>query len=229
VTIDDGPVPAALTTAFAHLPVDGVAISTLGAPFGSETVSASNAFAARLDEVQLDLGEGPIWQALGSRTAELRPDLDAFDTTVWPAALLVLREAGAGAVFAFPMVIGTLDIGCVALYAAHATSIPARVIASTVGLVQVTARQVLAQGLQRAESERERGWNPGQYSRREVHQAAGMVAAQSGTNPADALLLLQAASFSAGRSLQSVSADVLERVIGFGGQLDPDAPGRNPA
>ncbi|WP_144713117.1 ANTAR domain-containing protein [Curtobacterium pusillum] len=92
----------------------------------------------------------------------------------------------------------------------------------------MTARQVLAQGLQRAESERERRWSPGQYSRREVHQAAGMVAAQSGTSPADALLLLRAAAFSAGTSLQSVSSDVIARVIGFERPLDPGAAGRNP-
>ncbi|WP_144713115.1 hypothetical protein [Curtobacterium pusillum] len=87
-TDDARPVPdgdrdrntGALAAAFAHLPVDGVAISTLGAPFGSETVSASNAFAARLDEVQLDLGEGPIWQALRFRTVELQPELGATVT-----------------------------------------------------------------------------------------------------------------------------------------------------
>lgn len=46
------------------LPVAGIAISTVGNPFGSERVCASDAIAARLDEIQIDLGEGPCWEAV---------------------------------------------------------------------------------------------------------------------------------------------------------------------
>ncbi|WP_411721609.1 hypothetical protein [Mycetocola sp.] len=47
------------------LPATGVAISTLGAFLGNETVAATDEIAARLDELQFDLGEGPCWDAFG--------------------------------------------------------------------------------------------------------------------------------------------------------------------
>ena len=56
----------------AFLPVTGAAVSTLGDVLGSETLSASDAHAARLDEVQFDLGEGPCWDALRSAQADRR-------------------------------------------------------------------------------------------------------------------------------------------------------------
>jgi hypothetical protein len=41
------------------LPIERVAITTLGEPLDIKTITASNDVAARLNEVQLDIGEGP--------------------------------------------------------------------------------------------------------------------------------------------------------------------------
>jgi hypothetical protein len=46
------------------IPVEGAAISTIADFLGTETVSASSPLAARLDELQFDLGEGPCWDAM---------------------------------------------------------------------------------------------------------------------------------------------------------------------
>lgn len=204
-----------------------VSVSMMGAPFGSETITASDDDAARADEVQLDLGEGPIWQARTTRAPVVVSDLASAETEAWPAAALALRAVGVRSVSALPMRIGGMDVGCVSLYSTAPVDLSSVVVTESVRLARVTAWQVLHIALRRAETERPGEWNAGKYARREIHQAAGMVAVQTGGTPDDALLLLRAAAFAGGRSLLDVSADVLDRVIDFTSRSGPDAAGRN--
>jgi hypothetical protein len=200
----------------AALPVTGVAISTLGDPFGSETVCASDAAAARLDEIQLDLGEGPCWQALRSGVPVLEPNLQTTTADQWPIALSQMRDTQLGSVFAFPMHVGTLNVGAVDLYSQAPVPLPATAVRDAVALVHVVARRVLHRALirvSRAGGDDQR--DDGRYSRREVHQASGMLAAQTGASAADALLLLRAYAHSAGRTVRDLSADVIARNVDF--------------
>lgn len=52
-------------------------------------------------------------------------------------------------------------------------------------------------------------------SRREIHQATGMVLAQTGGNAADALLILRAHAFANGLTLRQTADDVLDRRLDF--------------
>jgi hypothetical protein len=99
----------------AVLPVNGAAVSTLGDPLGSSTVCASDARAARLDEIQIDLGEGPCWDALSSGSPVFEPFLQTAAGDRWPVASSALRETGLEAVFAFPLAYGRLGLGAVDL------------------------------------------------------------------------------------------------------------------
>lgn len=209
-----------LVRPFLRPPVTEVALSTLTRPFGSETLSASSAVAARADEIQLDLGDGPMWKAFHSRTPVLQADLRQTPDE-WPAVTAALLEHGVAAAFVFPLWLGALSIGCVSLYCPTPTVLPSARVAEASAMTKVTARRVLAVALHRAATEQPGEWNAGEYPRREIHQAAGMVAAQTGTTPDDALLLLRATAFAAGRSLLELSADVLNRVIDF---TDPGNP-----
>ena len=56
-------------------------------------------------------------------------------------------------------------------------------------------------------------------SRAQVHQATGMVVAQLGIGPADALALLRAHAFARGATLDEVAAFVTDRVLDFS-QID---------
>lgn len=225
--LDDPGDRDALTAPYAVLPVDGVSISTLVSPFGAETVSASDAAAAHCDEIQLDLGEGPVWQAVGTGSVVCAPDLAATAADAWPAALSALREAGVGSVFAFPMRIGRTCIGTVGLYADHPVALPPRSVSAVAALAHATSRAVLHLAVGRAESEEPGEWRSSEYSRREIHQAVGMVAAQTGTSPDEAILLLRAAAFAAGRSVRAVAVDVLDRVTDLSDAHDLDSPERN--
>lgn len=199
------------------LPVTGVAISTLGDPFGSETVCASDDVAARLDEIQLDLGEGPCWQAMETGLPVLEHDLRLTTADRWPMALSAMRDTGLGATFAFPMHLGHLAIGAVDLYADARVPLPAGVVRDAVTITEAAARQVLRRALIVAmrDDDGVGDGSAGTYSRREVHQASGMLAAQTGAAADDALLILRGHAYAAGRSVRDLAADVIARTIDF--------------
>lgn len=211
------------------LPVDGVAISTLGAAFGTETISASDRVAARIDELQFDLGEGPCWRALATGLPVLTADIRAEQNPAWPIFRAALDDADVGGLFAFPLAIGTLEIGAVDLYCAAVGVLPAQAVADAMELVDIVARVVLRRALRMhapgdlipdADSVESESSAEG-FSRRVIHQATGMILAQLDLSAADALLLLRGYAFSHGRSVRSVAHDVVARNIDFSTVLSP--------
>jgi len=199
------------------LPVTGAAVSLLGERVGQSTVAASDDTAARLDEMQFDLGEGPCWQALSTRLPVLAPDLDTHDTVAWPTFADTLRADvighRVGGMFAFPLAVGNLDLGAVDLYTAQPTELSSDQVADASVLATLASWQVLRLVLADADfdPEAERGVRP----RREVHQATGMVLAQLGVSAEDAGLLLKAHAFASGRTVYEVSLDVIDRRLDF--------------
>lgn len=197
------------------LPVTAATICTLANPFGSETVCASGPVAARLNELEIDLGEGPGWESMRTAQPVLEPNIQATASERWPVALMAIRESELGAVFAFPMHVGDLRVGAVTLYNAAAGSLTDRALQDAVALTSVAARQVLHSALLRIESDKG-GTNPSShYSRREVHQASGVLAAQTGVDVNDALLLLRAYAFTAGCTVRELASDVIAGTVTF--------------
>src|SRR3954447_12620706 len=96
-----------------ELPVSKTAVSTIGDLLGTETVAASDPTAARLDEIQFDLGEGPCWDAVRLRRPVLHPDLRTVNTALWPAFTQAVLAEDVRALFAFPLLVGPLQVGAV--------------------------------------------------------------------------------------------------------------------
>jgi len=113
--------------------------------------------------------------------------------------------------FAFPLAVGTLDLGAVGLYSSMPTALSECEIASASVLAETVSWQLLRRIVTDEESAAD---SP--YSRREIHQATGMVLAQLNVTADDALLLLRAHAFSSGRSVREIANDVVERRIVFG-------------
>ncbi|MFT2750157.1 GAF and ANTAR domain-containing protein [Clavibacter sp. Sh2036] len=200
----------------AAIGMNGAAVSTLGDPLGNETLCASDDHAARLDEIQLDLGEGPCWVAVATRRPVLEPDVRGSDDPTWPLARQAMHESGLGAVFAFPLVVAGLSLGAVDLYSRTARDISDQQVTDATGLTRIVARQVLRRALLAADAPQEdTGSWEGRFSRREVHQATGMIVAQMGIPPADALLVLRGHAFATGCSVRDVAEDVVGRVLDF--------------
>jgi hypothetical protein len=189
-------------------------VTTLGNPLGTQTVCASNATAARIDEIQADLGEGPCWDAHTTSRPALEPDLQNGFSTGWPVARAALQATGVGAVHAFPLVVGDLRIGSVDLYTDKAGALTPPQITDASALAFIAARQVLHRAFQElAAGELEMA--DGEYSRREVHQASGMVSVQLDISVDDALVLLRGYSFGNDRSVRDTAREVVERRLDF--------------
>jgi hypothetical protein len=199
------------------LPVTGAAVSVLSSQIGQATVSASDSTAARLDEMQFDLGEGPCWEALGSRQPVLAPDLRANAPSAWPGFVEALRtdpvSGSVAAMFAFPLAIGSLDIGAVDLWATSPGDLSGRQVADASALATLAAWQVLRRVLADVPELETPGESIG--SRREIHQATGMVLAQLDIAIDDAALLLRAHAYATSRSVGAVANDVVERRLFF--------------
>ena len=202
------------------LPVEGAALSVLVGP-GQATVSSSNATAARIDELQFDLGEGPCWDAMSTRRPVLRPDFALVGSEDWPLFNEGVRRDGIheeiGALYAFPLYVGSLDLGAVDLYASAPRELQGTEVRRVSKLAELASWQVLRRIL--GDDGSEEDLSP--LSRRDVHQATGMVLAQLNISANDALLLLRAHAFSSGRSVMDVAADVVERRLDF-------SPGQTP-
>ncbi|WP_246142144.1 GAF and ANTAR domain-containing protein [Lacisediminihabitans profunda] len=193
------------------VPVTGVSVSVLVTRATQATICSSNATASHLDELQFDLGEGPCWEALSSRRPALHSDVQGEDQSTWPAFANAVRGSDVHGMFAFPLVVGSLDIGAVDLYSSSVGGLTAEQVADASALAQLTGWQVLRRLLNQNPDDEEGS----SHSRREVHQATGMVLAQLGINAEEASLLLRAHAFSSGRSVREISNDVVERRLDF--------------
>jgi hypothetical protein len=190
------------------LPVSGAAVSTLGDALGSQTVSASDDLAARLDEMQFDLGEGPCWEAVRSRRPALYSDLEQ-GVVGWADFAASAADAGVRSMFAFPLFVGPHPIGAVDLYSTSLTTLDDAAQERAVALGEVVSDRVL-RTLIAPDQE-----STGIYSRRVIHQATGIVLAQLGVTADDAHLILRGHAFAAGRPMREIADDILSGSLRF--------------
>lgn len=191
--------------------VEHAAISTLGDPFDIETVCASDAVAAALDELQLDSGVGPCWTARSSPSPVLLPDLQHDASPEWPLFLAAAAAHGVASVYAFRMSVGRVDVGVVDLYASRTQQLSGRDVAIAATMADAAGAQIMRRALEDLDTD------PGtaRSARRFVHQATGMVCAQLRVTPDDALLIIRAHAFATGVSVREVAEALIAREIDF--------------
>lgn len=194
--------------------VTGAALTTLSGPLGTQTVFASDDLAAKIDEIQADLGEGPAWDAYRTGLPQLEPDLQRAERSEWPLARAALRETGVGAVHAFPLIVGAMRIGSVGLYTREAGALTRPQIGDASALASIAARHVLQRSFRNI-IDGEPEMVGAEFSRREVHQASGMVSAQLDIGVDDALVLLRAYAFGNSIGLREAAREVVERRLDF--------------
>lgn len=201
------------------IPVEGAAISTIAEFLGAETVAASGPLAARLDELQFDLGEGPCWDAMREERPVLEPDIRSRPNRDWPAFSRAISEHDVGAIFAFPLVFGPLKLGAMDLYSESPRELSSTEERQSGALAAVISRMVLDRAIRRAEDPEIRGGED-QFSRRLIHQATGMVLAQLDISAGDARLLIEGHAFSQNQPMREVAEAILERRLDFSNQSD---------
>ncbi|GAB2454831.1 GAF domain-containing protein [Conyzicola lurida] len=196
-------------------PVTGAAVSTLGRLLGSETLSASDPQAARLDELQFDLGEGPCWDAMTTARPVLTPDVRTQSPRRWPAFARAIDADELGAIFAFPLVIGPLRIGAVDLYSKRPTELTPIQSRQASEMADAVSRQVLRQALMRIGSDGSEDKAVNAFSRRVIHQATGMVLSQLDVPIDDARLVIEGHAFASNRSMMDVATDIVNGELNF--------------
>ena len=192
--------------------LDGAAVSTLGTLLGSETHSATDALAARIDELQFDLGEGPCWDAMATARPVLEPVI-AERKEHWPAFVHAVESDGVTSIFAFPLRFGPLQIGAIDMFSMNGATLDSTAERRATALAQIVGRRLLVRAL--ADSSHEDSERPTPFSRRIVHQATGMVMSQVEISAEDAELLIQGHAYARGVSVMEIAREVVENRVMF--------------
>ena len=177
-----------------------------------------------LAELQLTLGEGPGPDAAASGGPVLASDLDEMEAVRrWPAFAPAARQAGASAIFVFPLRIGAIRAGVMGLYRER----PGPLSGSHLGDALVfadTATLLLLEAQDQAAGEA--GSGPGgqpadlALRRAEIDQATGMLTEQLGVGIAEAFIRLRAYAYAHDRALSDLARDIVARRLRL--RPDPD-------
>jgi hypothetical protein len=189
----------------------GVMVLRDGVPQAS--LCSTGPVSALIEELQYTLGEGPCIDAYRTGTVILEPDLATPASPRWPAFTPEALDAGARAVFGFPVRIGAARIGALNVFRDRSGPLSDEQHADALVTADVIAWTIL--GLQ-AHAE------PGAIAEElnadihsVVHQAAGMVSIQLDVSVGDALARLRAYAFGVDTPITEVARDVVSRKLNF--------------
>ena len=207
----------ACVAAVTEVEVSGAWLSAASGAEAGHLMCVTDGVSELLAELQLTLGEGPGLDAAASGGPVLASDLGEQGTAGrWPAFAPAARQAGAEAIFAFPLRIGAIRAGVMGLYREG----PGPLNVSQLGdalLFADTATLLLLDSGDQA------GGQPAGLAvhRAEIDQATGMLTEQLGVGIADAFIRLRAYAYAQDQRLADVARDIVTRRL----RLDPDPKG----
>jgi GAF domain-containing protein len=196
------------------LDVDAAAISLVFDGASSGTLGSSGAPARAYDELQFTLGEGPCLDSVAHRLPMLVVDLT--EEPRWPAYGPALLAHQIRSVCAMPVVVAGEFVGALDLFRAQPGELEGDALAGAIAaaeLAGIAVLDLLEADLQAAASDPSSdAWAELRaLSRAEVSQATGMLVAQLGVEPPEALMRLRAHSYATGRNATDVARDILDR------------------
>jgi GAF domain-containing protein len=202
---------------------DGGWLSVMNDASRRALVHATDPRSAELEELQFTLGEGPGSDAFSSGSPVLVPDLgEGALRERWPGFAVAGLMAGAAAVFAFPLVLGAIQVGVLGLYRKTPGPLSPGALADVL-ICADTALMLLLNSRagmdgDGASAQLANGWSD---DHAQVYQATGMVSAQRGVGLEEALAVLRAHAFAEDLTLDEVAASVVGRRL----RLDDDGAG----
>ena len=197
------------------LPVSGASVAVMTASGARMTLCSSGVIAARIDELQFELGEGPQSSVARSGHIVMVPDVASAGHDDWPVLGAALGELPVGAIFCVPIQMGAVTVGVATLYSErplkldHHQQTTALMIASSIAAGAVQQAMVSAIDDTAVES------LAAPALRREVHQATGIILVQLNTTATIAYARLQAYAFASGRTVLTVARDVVAGSLTF--------------
>jgi len=199
--------PVFIDAVAAAIGMPSATVILLGTQRGQALVAASDATARAAYDLEFVLGEGPAHLAIADGRTVQAAGMALGDR--WPQYGPAAVRLGVRAVIAVPLQ-PPARLGAMCAYDSRPSI--SEEAAMAVGVIA----DALPLTLSRAEDDRQPGGGvPALPLFGEadvpavVHQAAGMVSQQCGCGIADALALLRARAFSAGRPAEEIAADVL--------------------
>ncbi len=198
-----------------------------------------------LAELQLTLGEGPGPDAAASGGPVLASDLSDLDTfRRWPVFAPAARQAGAAAIFVFPLQLGPIRTGVMGLYRGQAGPLStfqlgdALVFADTATVLLLDAQDQQDQAADWAADGDGAGAGDGGSTgpggqpaeltlhRAEIDQATGMLTEQLGVGIAEAFIRLRGYAYAHDRRLSDLARDIVARRLRLHPDPDPRQDGQ---
>ena len=195
--------------------VSGAGVMLMSGDVAVGRACSSDRVSTAIEDLQFSLGEGPCVDAYFQARPVLEPNLASPEVTRWPAFTPAAVEAGARAVFGFPLQLGPVCLGALNLYCSEAGALSEDQHADAIVTADVLTRRLL---------DLQRDAHPGSVAEAieasgdfhlVVHQASGMVAVQLDVSVAEALIRLRAHGFANDRQLSDVAHDVVARRLRF--------------
>ena len=229
-----GPVSAAdaCVAAVAAVEVTGAwLIAARGAEAG-HLMRVTDHASELLAELQMTLGEGPGPDAAASGGPVLASDLDEKEAVRrWPAFAPAACQAGAAAIFAFPLQLGAIRTGVMGLYRVRSGPLSALHLGDALTFADTATLLLLDGQDQPAHAAGSAGAGPGGRPadlirhRAEIDQATGMLTEQLGVGIAEAFIRLRAYAYAHDRGLSDLARDIVARHL----RLSPDPDPRKDA
>ncbi|MCT7658310.1 GAF and ANTAR domain-containing protein [Mycobacterium deserti] len=196
--------------------IDAAAISLIFDGANTGTLGSSSAPARVYDELQFTLGEGPCLMSVARRAPVLVADLADPSDRRWPIYGPAMLSHQIRAVFAMPVLVAGEYVGALDFFRARPGVLEGKHLAGAVAaaeLAELSVLDLMDGDLQAAANDpASNAWTElHALSRTEVSQATGMLVAQLGIEPAEALVRLRAHAYATGRSATDVARDILER------------------
>lgn len=174
-------------------------------------LSASDAVASHLEELQVTLGEGPSVDAHETGRPVSEPNLGRPRRERWIAFAPAAVETGARALFSFPLRLGGVRLGALTLYEDDAGHLTDAQHSDAIAISNLATTAIL---WIQSESPTD-GLNPHlemlAVNNAVLHQASGMVSVQLGVGVGEALIRIRAHAFAAQRPLGEVTKDIVAR------------------
>jgi hypothetical protein len=189
------------------LNVDGVSVGLVTLAGYRSSLCATDDISARIEELQVSLGEGPCVDAWSNGLPVQAPDLTAVSSERWPAFTPAACEAGAAAIFSVPLSVGTTRLGALDVYRRTPGEVTEADLHRQVELGEAVTRALLAPQAD--------GGGLGAYDSHdhgvELFQASGMVSVQLDVSVDEAMARLRAYAFATDRTMRDVARDVVAR------------------
>lgn len=194
------------------MPIDGAALSLIDHNFHPERVASSDRATERVEEVQVTVGEGPVFQAFALGAPVLIAEMDSGISERWPAFAEAIALTEMSAVFVFPLQIGAIRLGALSLYRRTPGSLAPDDLSEALRVADVVSMLFLGSGGDLAEDFAEQWLDESSWTG-EVHQATGMLIAQLGVDAEEAFVRLRAFAFARNVPLSEVARAVVSHQL----------------